>query len=179
MKLVVGLGNPGKEYANTRHNVGFLFIEKLRQKLGFENFAKDKKSESETTKGDYNGTDIILVKPQTFMNLSGKSVAFLRDFYKVSESDIWIIYDDVDLPLGKTRIRTEGSAGTHNGMKSIIESLGTAGISRLRIGIESRGVSSPEQQDLHSFVLHPFNKEEEKTLESTLNDGINAFLAAI
>lgn len=174
MKLLVGLGNPGKEYAKTRHNAGFMALGLLKDALGFDEFSLDKKFEALVSEGTYSGEKVILALPQTFMNLSGESLRALIDFYKIPLADLIVAYDDLDLPLGKIRLRLEGSPGTHNGMKSITEILGTQNFPRLRIGIESRGESAPEQQETASFVLTAFTKEEDKILQESLKKAVLA-----
>lgn len=176
MKLIVGLGNPGAEYEKTRHNVGFMCVDFLQEKLGFPEFELQKKFSALVVESNVNGEKILLAKPQTFMNSSGEAVQKLVNFYHVAPEDIWIVYDDVDLPLGTIRVRGEGSAGTHNGMKSVIASLGFQNFPRLRIGIESRGVEAPKQQDITSFVLHPFLKKELPIVKKSLEEGINAIM---
>lgn len=142
------------EYDNTRHNVGFLTIDKLAKKLGVS-VTKDKFS-ALCGDGIYNGEKIILIKPQTYMNLSGKSVNEALNFYKVSLDDLIVIYDDIDIEFGKIRIRPEGSAGTHNGMRNISDTINSHDFARIRIGI-----GKPEAgRDLASFVLSKFNTEE-------------------
>jgi len=135
MKLIVGLGNPGLQYENTRHNTGFLAIDKLAEKL---NIAVDRKAFSGLIgKTMINGEQIILLKPQTFMNLSGESVQKAASYYHLNyQEDILIIYDDLDLPYGKIRLRPNGSAGGHNGIKSIIANLNTSDFKRIRVGID-------------------------------------------
>ena len=180
MKLVVGLGNPGEKYARTRHNAGFMFADLLRQNLGLPEFAMQKKFDAltaENAQGNFGGENsegekIILAKPQTFMNDSGKSVSALYHYYKCKPHDLWLIYDDVDLQLGKFRIRQKGSAGTHNGMRSVIAALGFENFPRLRLGIESRGASSPHQQDVSSFVLEPFKADERKLFEKIMKEAL-------
>ncbi len=160
MKLIVGLGNPGSEYVKTRHNVGFVAMDMLRERLKITDFRNESKFKSEIARGEFNGEKIVLLKPQTFMNLSGEALILVKQFYKISNSDVWLVFDDIDLPLGTVRIREEGSAGSHNGMKSVLMTLGTEKLTRFKLGIESRGLSSPSQQDLSSFVLEPFRSEE-------------------
>lgn len=179
MKLIIGLGNPGKEYEKTRHNVGFMCIDGLAEKLGLPEFKLQKKFEALVSEGAFNEEKLILAKPQTFMNLSGLAVAKLVNFYNCEPKDIFVIYDDVDLPLGKIRIRPDGSAGSHNGMKSIVEHLGFSNFPRLRIGIESRGLSAPHQQEISSFVLTPFLKEEQPNLKKALEDAVSAVLLSL
>jgi PTH1 family peptidyl-tRNA hydrolase len=205
MKLVVGLGNPGKEYEHTRHNVGFQCVDVLRAAFGFPEFKLQKKFHAETTEGNFSLEKFLLVKPQTFMNASGKAVSALVHFYRIALQDLWLIYDDVDLPLGKIRVRREGSAGSHNGMKSVIASLGFQNFPRVRIGIESRGASAqreragerasgsasaseaeliqhttaPKKQDISSFVLSPFTKKEKPKAEKAVEAAAQALKKAL
>ena len=168
MKLIIGLGNPGPEYANNRHNVGCMVIDALRKKIGFPEWRKKEKFFSEVSEGVFETEKIILSKPQTFMNLSGKAVRALVDFHHVKLEDLIIIEDDIDLPLGTIRIRQKGSAGTHNGMKSIVESMGTENFPRIRIGIENRDEKLKKKQDLSSYVLSDFHAEE----KNQVNDAV-------
>jgi peptidyl-tRNA hydrolase, PTH1 family len=161
MILIAGLGNPGPEYENSRHNTGWQVADLLQKELEFDDFAPDKKFNSLVSKGTYCGEKIIIIKPLTFMNLSGKAVSAVMGFYKLKPSDLWVVYDDLDLPLGQIRIRKEGGPGTHNGMKSITESIGKGKFPRFRVGIESRGLSAPEGQETSSFVLDAFKKDEQ------------------
>lgn len=153
MKLVVGLGNPGSRYKDTRHNIGFMVIDELVKRRKLESYKEkfnahlyEERSEKE---------HILFIKPQTYMNLSGVSVGAIAQFYKLSISDLFVIYDDMDLPLGSLRIRLKGSAGGHNGMKSIIQHLGSDNFSRIRLGI-----GRPERQGVIDFVLQSFSKDE-------------------
>lgn len=164
----MGLGNPGRQYEATRHNVGFMASEVLRKRLKFPDFRDESKFKAEVSRGEFNGEKVILARPQTFMNLSGEAVQGLKQFYKLADEDVWVIYDDIDLPLGTLRIRESGSAGTHNGMKSVIQALASELFPRFRLGIESRGAVSPVQQDLSSFVLEPFRHEEFFQVEEML-----------
>lgn len=183
MLLIVGLGNPGDQYQKTRHNVGFMALDQLAEKLGADDFKPEKKFNAEITSADFHREKIILAKPTTFMNLSGEAVQNMSQFYKIEPENILVVYDDVDLPLGQIRIRKSGSPGTHNGMKSIVQFIGSD-FPRIRIGIESRGDTAPQQQETSSFVLSPFLKGEEDTLtqalaktiqsiESIIDDGID------
>jgi PTH1 family peptidyl-tRNA hydrolase len=173
MILIVGLGNPGLEYAKTRHNCGFTIADALVKDLNFDPFALKKNLKAELSEGIFNNVKVIVAKPITFMNLSGEAVVKIAKYYNIQINDIWLIHDDLDLPLGQIRIRKEGGPGTHNGMKSVTESLGSEHFPRLKIGIESRGITSPGQQDTTSFVLSPFPKEEIdiwlKTIERTVS----------
>ncbi|MCK9186087.1 aminoacyl-tRNA hydrolase [Candidatus Gracilibacteria bacterium] len=173
MKIIVGLGNIGEKYENTRHNVGFMFIDELIKELGKEvSMEESPKFKAEIGKISHEGEDFLLVKPTTFMNLSGEAVSKILNFYKENPKNLFVIYDDVDLPLGKIRVRDKGSAGTHNGMKSVIQQIGTENFTRIRIGIESRGVSSPKQQDISDFVLSKFKGEEISEVKKAMEEGI-------
>lgn len=173
MKLIVGLGNPGKEYENSRHNAGWMALDALHKELDAEPFKKEKKFKGEISAGNFRGEKILLLKPLTFMNLSGESVEPIANFYKIKPADILVIYDDLDMPLGSIRIRKNGGAGTHNGMKSLVQHIGED-FPRLRIGIESRGQTAHEEQETSSFVLSPFKKEEKKTLKDVLKKALEA-----
>ena len=165
MKLVVGLGNPGKEYENTRHNIGFLFLNYIKKKYNFEINKKEKKSLSGTY--DINGEKVMFVKPQTFMNLSGEAVLELKNFYKLDNKDIIIVYDDIDLEFGKVRYRENGSAGTHNGMRNIVSLCNGTTISRIRVGI---GRPQNVNIKLMDFVLSKFSKEELDSLNESFKE---------
>lgn len=154
MKLIVGLGNPGTKYAGTRHNAGFSVIVGLADKYHIA--LNEKKHKAVYGKGVIEGEKVILAMPQTFMNLSGESVRELADYYKCAYEDVIVAYDDIDLPVGKLRIREKGSAGGHNGMKNIIAHLGTQNFVRVRIGIGKK----PDQMDLADYVLSRFGKDE-------------------
>lgn len=179
MKLIIGLGNPGKEYKDTRHNVGFMCVDLLRQKLELPNFKDSKKFAALIGEGTHGSEKIVLAKPQTFMNNSGEAIQKLVNFYHCDPGDLWIIYDDVDLPLGKIRIRPDGSPGSHNGMKSIVANLGFSNFPRIRIGIESRGELSPQEQEISSFVLHPFLKEEKELAGKAIENAAEGLLIAL
>lgn len=169
MKLIVGLGNPGKEYSKTRHNVGFLTIEKLCEKL---NVCLDK-NKCKAVYGIYrhNGEKIIIAEPQTFMNSSGEAVVSLMKFYDIDIKDVIIVHDDLDLPIGKIRIRYQGSCGGQNGMRSIISLTGTSNINRIRIGI-----SNNKQIDTVDYVLGKFSKEEWAIFDEARNKAADALI---
>ena len=153
MKLIVGLGNPGAKYEFTRHNAGFLMLDFYAKEKGFEiNKLKNKALISEQF---INGEKVIFAKPQTFMNLSGDSVLLLAEYYGIDNEDIFIIYDDISLPLGKIRIRKKGSAGGHNGIKDLILKLSGDDFCRLKIGVSENG-----EKDLIDYVLGAFSKNE-------------------
>ena len=163
MKLIVGLGNPGPEYSLTRHNIGFMCIDHIVKGIGqAEQFAHNKKQHALTAKGN----NLLFVKPQTFMNLSGRAVQSLSSFYKIPPSDIYVIHDEVDLEFGRVKIQIGGSSAGHNGIKSIIETLGTADFIRWRVGV---GKPSKELNiDTADFVLQNISKEEQALLINVL-----------
>lgn len=164
MKLIVGLGNPGTKYAGTRHNVGFSVIVGLADKYNIE--LSEKKHKAIYGRGMIEGEKVILAMPQTFMNLSGESVRELVDYYKCDPSDVIVAYDDIDLAVGKLRIREKGSAGGHNGMKSIIKHLGGDTFPRIRVGI---GGEKHPGQDLADYVLGHFKDDEKELLSDALD----------
>ena len=155
MKIIVGLGNPGKEYKNTKHNLGFMFIDYLISKYNLGNEKKFKNSKIIETK--INEEKVVLAKPQTYMNLSGNAVVELKNWYKVENKDILIVYDDFDILFRNVRFREKGSAGTHNGMKDIVNKLASTQIPRLRIGT---GGLKNEKEEVISFVLSKFSQKE-------------------
>lgn len=167
MYVIVGLGNPGKRYENTKHNIGFITLDLLAEKYGIKiNSIKHKALIGE---GKIANQKVILVKPQTYMNLSGNSVREVAAYYKVALENLIVVYDDVDLPMGRLRIRERGSAGTHNGMRSIIINLQEDGFPRVRIGIggEIRG-------RLADYVIGGFGKGERHRMEESVLRAVNA-----
>lgn len=156
--MIVGLGNPGKDYQKNRHNVGFMAIDKIAHEFGFEN--KKVKSKAIIMEGKKENKKIILVKPQTFMNLSGSAVASLVQFFKISPENLIVIHDDLDLPSLFIRLRPGGGAGGQKGVASIIQNLGTQQFNRIRIGIGR----PPGRMDPADYVLQNFPKQEEKEL---------------
>lgn len=169
MKIIVGLGNIGKKYEKTRHNVGFMTLDELAKKIN-ANFIEKPKFQAFLAETELNGEKIILAKPTTYMNLSGNSVASLKQFYKANSEDIIIIYDDIDLPIGVIRIRKNGSAGTHNGMKSIIAAIGE-NVPRIRIGIRH---DEHEGKDLSNIVLSSFSAKERPIIKHSIGNAIKA-----
>lgn len=162
MKVIVGLGNPGKQYQKTRHNIGFMAVDRVVNQLNGK-FTLNQKLRSEIYETTLFDEKILFVKPITYMNLSGEAVKSIIEYYQVDINDILVIYDDLDLPLAKVRIRPGGSSGGHKGMQSIINHLHTDKIKRVRIGI-----SSPLREDTIDFVLGKFSKEERKLIDKTL-----------
>ena len=160
MYVIAGLGNPGSKYEKTRHNVGFQVIDRLASKYHIDMNTKKHKAICGT--GVIEGVKVLLVKPQTFMNLSGESIREAVDFYKVDpETEFLVIYDDISLAPGHLRIRKKGSAGGHNGIKNIILHLGTQVFPRVRVGVGEK----PEGYDLADYVLGHFSKEEQEQME--------------
>ena len=168
MYVVVGLGNPGKQYENTRHNVGFNVIDILAKEYDIS--VSKIKHKALIGEGRVGSEKVLLVKPQTYMNLSGETLIDIYNYYKVDMDNIIVIYDDIDLDVGKIRIRKKGSGGTHNGMRSIIKCLGANDFPRVRVG-----VSKPKPgQDLADFVLSRFRKEENNDVELGLEKAAKA-----
>lgn len=159
MRMIVGLGNPGRQYEKTRHNAGFLVIDELLRRLHVE--LKDNKFKGHYTIYNHRGEKILLLKPETFMNLSGEAVLALKNYYDIATEDIIVIHDDMDLPLGKIRIREKGSAGGQKGMGNIIDLLKTDRIKRIRIGI-----AHDRSIDTKDYVLGRFAKEELPVMEA-------------
>jgi PTH1 family peptidyl-tRNA hydrolase len=174
MWLIVGLGNPGSQYARTRHNIGFDALDALAARHGLE--FRGKRANSLIAEGNLAGQRVALVKPQTFMNLSGQAVSALRGWYKIDPArELLVVYDDMDLPFAKLRFRERGSAGTHNGMRSIVGQLGGNEFPRLRVGIGQ----APGKMDAAAYVLARFSKEEEAErplLLDTVADAIEVLL---
>ncbi len=161
MKVIVGLGNPGPQYAETRHNIGFLLVDLLAEVYKFQFRAKFQGLFSE---GNVEGERLLLLKPQTFINLSGRSVREITNFYKIPGEDLLIVHDDMDLSLGKIRLRDQGSAGGHNGIKSILAELGTEKFWRLKLGVGR----PPREYDPARYVLSPFAEDETTQLDEVL-----------
>ena len=169
MKLIVGLGNPGKEYAGTRHNCGFMVIDRLASKLNVD--VDQNKFKGLYAKVKYHGEDIILLKPQTYMNLSGESVNAVMNFFKIDKEDLLVIYDDLDMPVGKLRLRKTGSAGGHNGIKNIIAHLNSQDFKRIRVGIDRH-----KYMNVADYVLSRFSKVESEAIEQGIENAANAVL---
>ena len=169
MKLIVGLGNPGAEYERTRHNVGWLVVEAFARKFRID-VAKHEKN-SLTGTGRVAGGSVMVAKPLTYMNLSGDAVRLLVNAYLESTDDLMVVYDDIDLPLAKLRIRPSGSSGTHNGMRSIVQTLGTERFPRLRVGI---GASDGGR--LRDYVLDEFAADEQTAVERAIARSVDALV---
>ncbi|MDH3324280.1 MAG: aminoacyl-tRNA hydrolase [Candidatus Peregrinibacteria bacterium] len=173
MKLIVGLGNYPEKYKQTRHNFGFLAVDKLVRKFDCTPFKMEKKFFAEVSTGTISGEKVVIIKPQTLMNLSGKAVAATAMFYKLRPKDIWVFVDDADIDFEKTRFREKGSPGGHNGLKSIVASIGSQVFPRIKMGIsnEMRAV-----MPLDAFALQKFSEEELKKVPEILKDAIDKFL---
>lgn len=157
MKIIVGLGNIGKEYEETRHNVGFMCVDYFTKEILKNDMNYKKRDNYFYLETSYKGEKVIVIKPTTYMNLSGEAIAKAKKWYKVENEDLIVIYDDVDLILGNVRFRESGSAGTHNGMRNILSILKTEELKRIRIGIENRDNKNIPLMD---YVLGKFSKEE-------------------
>ena len=172
--LIVGLGNPGREYEKTRHNAGFRAIDALADKLG----CRIDKGKFQGLYGqvNYNGRKLMLLKPQTFMNLSGRSVLQLSAYFNIPPARIIVLFDDISLAPGRLRVRADGSAGGHNGIKSIIQEVGSQSFPRVKIGV---GAKPNPEFDLADWVLSSFSSQEEKALKNALEWAGEAALAII
>jgi len=171
MFIIAGLGNPGREYASTRHNIGYATVDALAEKynIGFT----ERKFNSLVGKGVIEGQKVLLIKPLTYMNLSGEAVRPACDYYKIdSESELIVIYDDISLPVGQLRIRPKGSAGGHNGIKNIIAHLGGEVFLRIKIGVGEK----PSRMDLKDYVLGHFSEEEKEAEKEAVDKACEAVL---
>lgn len=172
MYLIVGLGNPGDEYSKTRHNMGFITIDKIANEFNIN--VNKKKFDALYGEGIIEGKKVLLLKPQTYMNLSGKSIIQFVKFYKINLEDIFIIFDDADIDIGKIKVRKRGSAGSHNGMKSVIEELKSEEFARIRIGI-----GKPQyKDDMINYVLGAIPEDEVKLLDEATTKAKDAILSA-
>jgi PTH1 family peptidyl-tRNA hydrolase len=180
MKLIIGLGNPGEKYKNTRHNVGYMVIDKLTSRLKIK-LLENKKLSSSLIQSLCHGDKFILAKPNKFMNESGASVRKISDYYKIKINNICIISDDVDLPIGSIRVREEGSSGGHKGVESIIKSLNSEKFTRIRIGIAQLNTMPADADkmniiDTKEFVLENFNNTESKIINKTIINATDIIL---
>lgn len=163
MYLIAGLGNPGRDYVGTRHNIGFETVDALCAKYDIK--LNKNRFRAVCGEGRIGGEKVLVIKPQTFMNLSGESVREFRDWYHLEDEQIIVIFDDISLPVGKLRIREKGSAGGHNGIKNIIYQLGTEVFPRIKIGV---GAPTHPDYDMKDYVLGKFSKEETEVLVQTV-----------
>lgn len=174
MYIIAGLGNPGKQYENTPHNMGFITVDHIAEKLGIKiDKIKFKALVGET---NYKGEKLILIKPQTYMNLSGESVREVMSFYKADIENLIVIYDDVDIEVGRIRVRSKGSAGSHNGMRNIIYLLKDDNFPRIRLGIKS---DRSTKMQLRDYVTGGFAKEDVKPLEEAVENATGAALCIV
>lgn len=173
MKWIIGLGNPGTSYQSTRHNVGFMVIDELARRWNIS--VTQSKFKGLVGEGNVAGTKVYLIKPMTYMNLSGESVRAFQDFYKAELDDMIVVYDDLDTELGKIRLRYQGSAGGHNGIKSIIQHTGTQQFNRVRMGI-SRPAPG---YNIADYVLAPFGKQEQEPLREMIAQACDAIEFAL
>lgn len=164
MKIICGLGNPGEEFLNTRHNLGFLVLDEIQKAWNFPEFRESKNFFSKVSEGVFGNEKIVLIKPQTFMNNSGKSVKIVVEHYKLKPENLWVVHDDLDIPFGKIKISRERNAGGHKGVQSVIDCLDSKNFVRFRIGIK------PEIKPINAknFVLKKFTKQEKKLLKNIL-----------
>lgn len=166
MKIVIGLGNPGKKYYATRHNIGFLALDTIQKTFSFPDFQLKARFQAEIAEDFVGLHRTLIVKPQTFMNLSGETVLSLLSFYKLSPKDILVLHDDIDLPWGKIKFTNDSQSAGHRGVQNIIDRLGTQKFARLRIGVGPR----PQHIPTEAFVLSPFGSEEITSLPTLLSD---------
>lgn len=174
MKLIIGLGNPGKKYEKTRHNVGFMIVDELARKLSHEGISKwelSKKFNAEICGVTLNSKKIILVKPQTFMNESGVSVALIGHFYKIPPGDVVVVNDDKDLKLGDVKVQADRGHAGHNGVRSIIEHLGTQNFLRVRVGVASD--NAKKMEDTANFVLSKFGLLERSKVKEMIQKSVD------
>ena len=180
MKLIIGLGNPGQGYSRSRHNIGFMCLKHFAHEHAIS-FDK-KQADARTGRGTMEGIDVVLARPQTYMNLSGQSVNRLMHKFKLKPSDIIVIHDDMDLPLGKVRIRAGGSSGGHKGIDSIIRDIGTRDFVRIKVGIgrpEKDTDDNYYDDDIVDFVLNSFSPEEKKLIEPSIKKVSDAILCLL
>lgn len=174
MKIIVGLGNIGKRYDQTRHNIGFLAVDFLAEKFGHPAWKEEKKFFGSVTTGMWKGEKILFIKPSTFMNLSGKAVAAVANFYKVSRPEIFVIFDDIDLPFAKLRVRKKGGSGGHNGIKSLISLLGGDDFVRIKVGVSNEFRA---QKNTADFVLGKFLPAERESFPKIFAEIESTFLS--
>ncbi|MDD5568854.1 MAG: aminoacyl-tRNA hydrolase [Candidatus Pacebacteria bacterium] len=183
MILIIGLGNPGEQYEKTRHNTGFMLLDELKEALGFPEFRLAKEHKALVSAGKADGEDVLLAKPETYMNESGKAAKSLASYFKIKTDNIYVVHDEADLPLGEFKIKEGGTAGGHKGVQSIIEALGSKDFIRLRIGIASDdpSYSLPLQkgEGLESVVLKNFSVAEKELLLETFGKAVPAIISKI
>lgn len=173
MKLIVGLGNPGKKYEKTRHNVGFLVLDELKNQISQNGSSKDFKFQKKFKSEVFRVNDLILVKPQTFMNDSGEAVSSLFNFYKISGEDLFVAHDDLDLKLGEYKIQFSVGPELHKGILSIDKLLGTDKYWRVRLGVDNRTTNSSQKIPGEDYVLQDFNAKERKIIDKAIIDVVS------
>jgi peptidyl-tRNA hydrolase, PTH1 family len=184
MKLIVGLGNPGNEYAKTRHNAGFMVLDALSGKYSAE-WCDNSRFKAATAELHEGGEIVILMKPLTFMNVSGEAVSKMAEYYKIEPKDIWVVSDDVDLPLGTVRVRDDCESGGHNGLKSIDQALGTQAYWHIRLGIAPVVPTIDSDKDLHDrldtavYVLQQFENREWSLVDQAVNLAVGVIAQAV
>ncbi len=171
MKVIVGLGNPGDRYSLTKHNVGYMIVDMLATKVG-ATFKYENKFKSQISQISFEGEKVLLVKPETFMNLSGEAMRAILDFYKLSNKDFLVVYDDVSMDVGAVRFRDKGSDGGHNGIKSIVFHLKTQEFDRMKIGIGPQ----PQSMPLEAYVLQNFSKDQIEKLKEVVDYSLEAII---
>lgn len=173
MKIIAGLGNPGSKYEDTRHNIGFMTLDSLAKKLGIK--VNKIKFQGLVGEGRLGKERVVLVKPQTYMNNSGQCIGEICRFYKVDPQDLIVIVDDIDIEFASLKIKKKGSAGTHNGLKSVIAHLHSQNFPRIKIGVGEKGVD----EDLANFVLSTFRKKDQKHIDQAIDAGAEAVITAV
>lgn len=183
MKLIIGLGNPGSEYFNTRHNFGFLTLNYFQDSIpGFSAWQASEQFKALISEGQINDQKILLVKPQTFMNNSGQAIKLIADFYKIDAADLLVLHDDIDLPLGEIRLSQNASAGGHKGVVSIIQTLGTQDFARLRLGIKPQTqtfLARIFKTTAEKFVLRKFGETEKEFVQRATQQAKEAILSIL
>jgi len=187
MKLIVGLGNPGEKFTYTRHNIGFMVVERLvKDKLPLEQSLKAWKEDRKMSAMICKIGDILIIKPQTYMNLSGRAVLRVSSFYKIKTEDIWVVHDDIDLPLGKIRIRRGGASAGHHGIETIIKETGESDFVRFRLGIGKGKLDrvhsadhNLHRQDVEKYVVSPFGRGEAGELKKIIKHAVDALNIAL
>jgi PTH1 family peptidyl-tRNA hydrolase len=168
IRLIVGLGNPGREYETTRHNAGFWWVDEFARSQNLS-FRSESKFHGLAARGQLHGNEVLLLKPQTFMNVSGRAVGALAQFYKIAPAEILVVHDELDLPPGSAKLKLGGGHGGHNGLKDIIAQLGTKDFWRLRLGIGHPG----ERSEVSNFVLHDPRREERELIDEAMRRALD------
>lgn len=176
MILIIGLGNPGLKFKNTRHNLGFEILDQFKKDRVFSVWEDKKRLKTKICTGEYEAKKIILAKPQTFMNNSGEAVKLLTAFYKIPSDELWVVHDDIDLDFGKIRIKNESGSGGHKGIESIISSLGTKNFQQLKIGVLNK---EKRKIDVKKFVLQKFTRQELEQLKDIKQTAISSLFSAL